>query len=213
MDNHEQRSEEWFAARRGKVTASRIEDVVKTLRNGNYSASRKNYAAELVNQRLTGTDPEPLSNEYMDWGVEQEPAAREAYSQRAGVPVVEVGFITHPSLSLAGASPDGLVGDDGLLEIKCPTSATHQDLLLNEEVKEQYKYQMLWQMACTGRKWCDFVSYDPRAPENMQLFIKRFERDDVEIENLEVEVSKFLDEVAETVSKLNEKFGHVEQEN
>ena len=201
-----QRTEEWFAARRGKVTASRIEDIVRTIRNGNYSAARKNYAAELVVQRLTGKDPEPLTGEFIEWGIEQEPFAREAYTKRTGLPVVEVGFIDHSSLAFAGASPDGLVGDDGLLEIKCPTTATHQETLLTEEVKDQYRYQMLWQMACTGRKWCDFVSFDPRMPEEMQLFIKRFERDEVEIENLEVEVRKFLDEVEITVTQLQEKY-------
>lgn len=206
MDNIEQRSPEWFAARRGKVTASRVYDIVKTIRNGDYAASRKNYAAELVMQRLTGQDPEPITNEYIEWGMANEPLARQAYEQRAGTPVIEVGFIDHPALAFSGASPDGLVGDDGLIEIKCPTPATHQDTLLNETVKEQYKLQMLWQMACTGRKWCDFVSFDPRMPENMQLFIKRFERDDAEIKNIELEVELFLDEVAKTVSNLQAKY-------
>lgn len=202
-----QRTAEWHSARRGKVTASRIEDIVRLLRNGNYSAARKNYAAELVTQRLTGKDPEVLTNEYIEWGIAQEPFAREAYTQRTGNVVVEVGFIDHPRLPYAGASPDGLVGDDGLIEIKCPSLATHIETLLTEEVKDQYRYQMLWQMVCTGRKWCDFVSFDPRAAPDMQLFIKRFERDEVEIENLEMEVSKFLNEVADTVSKLQEKYG------
>lgn len=203
---HEQRSEEWFAARRGKVTASRIEEIVRTLKNGNPSAARKNYAAELVLQRLTGKDPDPLDNEYIQWGIEQEPFARDAYSSRTGASVAEVGFIDHPSIPLAGASPDGLVGDDGLLEIKCPTTATHIDTLLNGTVKEQYRLQMLWQLACTGRKWCDFVSFDPRLPEHMQLYIQRFERHAPEIEDLEIEVRKFLDEVATTVSSLQEKY-------
>jgi putative phage-type endonuclease len=202
----EQRSEEWFAARRGKVTASKIADILNTIRNGNWAASRKNYAAQLVTERLTGRDPEPFTNEAIQWGIEQEAPAREAYSNKTDFIVNEVGFIDHPTISHAGASPDGLIGDDGLLEIKCPTTATHIERLLGAEIPESYRLQMLWQMACTGRKWCDFVSFDPRLPEDMQLFIKRYERDDEEIARIEKEVRIFLDEVSTTVDALQAKF-------
>jgi putative phage-type endonuclease len=205
----EQRSDEWYEARRGKVTASRINDILKTIRNGNYAASRRNYAAQLVTERLTGKVEVPAySNEYMEWGKEQEPVARDKYVEKTGANVEEVGFIDHPTIANAGASPDGLIGEDGLLEIKCFIKANHIELLLTEEVKEQYRLQMLWQMACTGRKWCDFVSYNPELPEDMQLFVKRFERDDEEIRQLEQEIKWFLDEVDATVKELEKKYRH-----
>lgn len=155
---------------------------------------------------MTGKDPEPYTNEYIEWGIEQEAPAKELYMKRTGTLVQEVGFVDHPSVAMAGASPDGLVGDDGLIEIKCPTTANHIETILSEEVKEQYRLQMLWQMACTGRKWCDFVSYDPRLPEDMQLYVQRFERDDKEIEYVEQEVDFFLREVEHTVEELTKKF-------
>lgn len=201
----EQRSEEWFAQRRGKVTASRIGDILATIRNGNWAASRKNYAAQLITERLTGKDPEPYTNEYIEWGIAQEAPAREAYTKATGTAVEEVGFVNHPTIAYAGASPDGLIGEDGLLEIKCPTTATQIERLLGAEIPESYRLQMLWQMACTGRKFCDFVSFDPRLPEDMSLFIKRFERDDKEIKHIENEVEIFLNEVDETVKALLER--------
>lgn len=204
----EQRSEEWFKQRLGKVTASRIGDVLATIRNGSWAASRKNYAAELVRERLNNKPPEPFTNEYIEWGIEQEAPAREAYEKASGSAVVEAGFVDHPTVPHAGASPDGLVGEDGLIEIKCPTTATHIDTLLNGTINDRYRLQMLWQMACTGRKWCDFVSYDPRMPEDMQLYIKRFERDDKEIKEVENAVVDFLEEVKKTVIDLEVKFRH-----
>jgi putative phage-type endonuclease len=203
----EQRSEEWFAARRGKVTASRIADLLATIRSGAWAASRKNYAAELVTERLTGKSPEPYNNEAIQWGVDQEEPARQAYTKVSGSDVEETGFVDHPTVKDAGASPDGLVGEEGLIEIKCPTTATHIDTLLGADVNEKYRLQMMWQMACTGRKWCDFVSYDPRLPEQMQVFIKRFERDDEEIREIEGHVRVFLEEVEETTRKLKSKYG------
>jgi putative phage-type endonuclease len=202
----EQRSPEWFAARRGKVTASRIADILATIRNGNWAASRKNYAAQLVTERLTGRDPEPFTNDAIEWGIEQEAPAREAYTKATGNAVEEEGLVDHPRIPMAGASPDGLVGDDGLIEIKCPTTATHIETLLNGEVNERYRLQMLWQMACTGRKWCDFVSFDPRLPEDMQLFVKRFHYDREEVKRIEDEVEIFLNEVSATVEALEKKF-------
>lgn len=192
--------------RRGKVTASRIADILATIRNGNWAAARKNYAAQLVTERLTGKDPEPFTNEAIQWGIDQEVPAREAYSKRTGNAVTEVGFVDHPVIEMAGASPDGLVGEDGLIEIKCPTTATHIETLLNGEIKDQYKLQMLWQMACTGRKWCDFVSFDPRLPEDMQLFIERVHRDDKVVRDVERDVQEFLNEVSATVDALQNKF-------
>lgn len=203
----EQRSEEWFAARRGKVTASRLWDMLRTIRNGDYASSRRNYAAQLVTERMTGKSHERFyTNEHMEWGKDAEPAAREAYAKRTGFDVVEVGLVNHPTIKDALASPDGLVGDDGLVEIKCLLPANHLELLLTEKVKDQYVLQMHWQMACTGRKWCDFVSFDPTQRENMQLFIQRLERDEKEIKHLENEVEIFLNEVVATVEQLQQKF-------
>lgn len=196
----EQRTEEWFASRCGHVTASRVADVIAKTKSG-YSASRANYMAQLVAERLTGKPAESYSNAAMEWGNEQEPFARAMYESRADVLVDEVGFVLHPSIAFSGASPDGLSGI-GLVEIKCPNTATHIDYLLAQVVPSKYKPQMAWQLACTQRPWCDFVSYDPRLPERHQLFVKRYEPEAGYVEELEVEVRKFLDEVQETLNKL-----------
>ena len=197
----DQRTEEWFATRAGKVTASRVADVIAKTKSG-YSASRANYLAQLVAERLTGKPQESFSNAAMEWGTSQEPYARAAYESKASVLVDEVGFVEHPSITLSGASPDGLVGSDGLCEIKCPNTATHLDYLLAKGVPAKYKPQMAWQLACTEREWCDFVYFDPRLPEHHQLFVVRYIPEDGYIQELEAEVSKFLDEVQETINKL-----------
>lgn len=197
----EQRSDEWFAARAGRATASRIADIVAKTKSG-YSASRANYMAQLVVERMTGKVAESFSNAAMDWGTEQEPYARAAYEAHSGVLVDEVGMVDHPTVQMSGASPDGLVGEDGLVEIKCPTTATHIETLMEKAAPKKYIDQMQWQMACTGRKWCDFVSFDPRMPQGLQLFVKRVERDDEYIAELESEVAAFLQEVSDKVQKL-----------
>ena len=204
----EQRSPEWFAARLGKVTASRVADVVAKTKTG-YSTSRANYMAELICERLTGMQGASYSNAAMQWGVEVEPQARSAYEGATGSLVIELGFAPHNAIPMAGASPDGLINDDGLVEIKCPITATHIETLLGQTVPAKYITQMQWQMACTGRKWCDFVSFDPRMPEEMQIFIKRVERDDETILSLEREIMMFLSELDEKVSKLKEKYSGV----
>ena len=192
---------EWFAQRLGKVTASRVADVIAKTKTG-YSTSRANYMAQLVAERLTGQAGESFSNAAMQWGTETEPMARMAYESETGLMVTEVAMIDHPTIAMSGASPDGLVQSDGLVEIKCPNTATHIDTLLSGEAPTKYKPQMQWQMACTGRQWCDFVSFDPRLPEDMQLFVKRVERDDSYIAELETEIKQFLSEVETTVQKL-----------
>jgi putative phage-type endonuclease len=200
----EQRTPEWFSARLGKVTASRLSDVVAKTKSG-YSTSRANYMAELICERLTGTQGAFYSNAAMQWGTETEPMARAAYEGVIGELVVETGFIPHNVITMAGASPDGFVGDDGLVEIKCPMTATHIDTLLSQSVPTRYNIQMQWQMACTGRKWCDFVSFDPRMPEGMQIFIKRVERDEILTSELEKEVASFLSELDTKIVQLKEK--------
>jgi putative phage-type endonuclease len=198
----EQRSEEWFAARCGKVTASRVADIMARTKTGP-SASRENYLAQLVCERMTGKPAESYSNAAMAWGTEQEPFARAAYESAKDVLVEEVGFVPHPSFSEAGASPDGLVGEFGLVEIKCPNTATHIQTLLEQKVPEKYNTQMQWQMACTQRHWCDYVSFDPRMAEGLQLFIKRVEFDPVYVGKLDKEIINFLLDLEDKITQLN----------
>jgi putative phage-type endonuclease len=201
-----QGSDEWKALRLGKVTASRVSDVVARTKTG-YVAGRANYMAQLIAERLTGTVAEAYTNAAMQHGTECEPEARAAFEFYQGVTVKEVAFVPHPKIDQAGCSPDGLVGDDGLVEIKCPNTATHLDTLLGQAVPSKYEVQMQFQMACTGRQYCDFVSYDPRMPENMRLFIKRLPRDDKRIAELESEIAAFLLEMAMKLSELNSIYG------
>jgi putative phage-type endonuclease len=201
----EQRTDEWYAARLGRVTASRVADVVAKTKTG-YSTSRANYMAELICERLTGVRGDFYMNAAMQWGVDREPEARAAYEASKGALVTEIGFAPHNSINGSGASPDGLVDDDGLVEIKCPITATHLDTLLSETVPGKYMTQMQWQMACTGRQWCDFVSYDPRLPEAMRLFVKRVRRDEALIKELEKEVMTFLTEMHLKIAQLQEKY-------
>ncbi|MFY9326477.1 MAG: lambda exonuclease family protein [Georgfuchsia sp.] len=204
----EQGSAQWLAERCGKVTASRIADLMATTKSGP-SASRANYLAQLVAERLTGTVQESYSNGAMQWGTETEPMARARYEVRYGVMVDQIGFVPHPTISMSGASPDGLISDDGLIEIKCPNTATHIDTLLTGKVPSKYLLQMYWQMACTGRKWCDFVSFDPRMPDDLSMFVSRVERDDARIEEITFAVSAFLADVEMTIGKLNALIDHI----
>ena len=197
----EQRTEEWFAARIGKVTASRVADVIAKTKSG-YSASRDNYMAQLICERLTGQQGESFTNAAMTWGTETEPLARSAFEAYADVMVEEVGFVPHPSIEMSGASPDGLVGLFGMLEIKCPNTATHIDTLLTQTVPGKYITQMQWQMRCCERQWCEFVSFDPRLPQDLQLFVKRVEFDPEYVAMLEKEVVQFLAELDDKVNKL-----------
>ena len=192
---------EWFAVRLGKATASRIADVTARTKTG-WGAGRKNYLAELVAERLTGTTAESYTNAAMKWGIDTEPQARAAYEFYEEADVQEIGFVDHPSLAMSGASPDGLVGDTGMVEIKCPNTATHIETLLDGKIPSKYVVQMQWQMACAERWFCDFVSFDPRMPENLRLFVERVARDDEKIADLEAAVKKFLVEVDETIAAL-----------
>ena len=197
-----QGTQEWKQLRAGKVTASRVADVIAKTKSG-YSASRANYMTELVIERF-GVLNDSFTNDAMQWGTEQEPFARVEYEKRNLVTVDQIDFVPHPSIEMAGASPDGIVGD-GLLEIKAPNSKTHFEYLLAGVVPEKYKAQMAWQMACTGAQWVDFVSYDPRVPEGLQYFQIRYERDNNYIADLEAEVIKFLEEVYTLYIQLKDK--------
>jgi putative phage-type endonuclease len=197
----EQGSAEWKALRVGKVTASRVADLIAKTKTG-WSSSRANYLAQLVAERLTGEVAESYTNAAMEWGTLYEPDARAEYELRRRCEVQQIGFVDHPSIPMAGASPDGMVGDDGLVEIKAPLTATHIDTLLSQCVPSKYETQIQWQLACTGRKWCDFVSFDPRMPESMSLFIARVDRDEKRISELERDVRQFLAELDQKVADL-----------
>lgn len=197
---------EWHAARAGRVTASRIADMMARTKTG-YGAGRANYLAELIAERLTGAVAESYSNAAMKHGTETEPQARAAYQFFTDRTVDEIGFVIHPTLDMAGCSPDGLVGDDGLVEIKCPLTATHLETLLQSAIPDKYMKQMQFQMACTERQWCEFVSFDPRLPTRMQMFIQRVPRDDKFIAEIEGEIRAFLKELDAKVAALTAKYG------
>ena len=200
-----QRTDEWFAASCGKVTASRVADALAKTKTG-WGASRANYAAQLICERLTGVQSEGFQNDAMRFGTENEPFARAAYEFHTDETVELVGFIDHPRIAMSGASPDGLVSTDGLIEIKVPNTATHIDTLLSQTIPQKYELQMAWQMACTGRQWCDYVSFDPRLPEEMRLFVKRFQRDDAQIKSLEADIEVFLGEIDDTLKRLRQQY-------
>ena len=196
-----QGSPEWLASRAGRVTASMISNVLMKPETAGY----RDYQAQLVAEILTG---KPQGSDYtnaaMQFGTETEPLARSAYEAETGFSVDEVGLCIHPTIDRAGASPDGLVGNSGLVEIKCPKVATHLAYLIAGVVPAGYKNQMMWQMACCDRDWCDFVSFRPDLPEHLQLFLIRFHRDDKEIIKLETAVNAFLATVDEMIKKLKE---------
>ena len=201
----EQRTDGWLSERSGKVTASAIYKVMARTKTG-YGADRANYHAQLVTERLTGLPTEGFTNSAMQWGIETEAQARAAYAFSVNDPVVETGFHMHPSIADSGASPDGLVGTRGLVEIKCPNTATHIQTLTGAGIDRKYLLQMQWQMACTDRDWCDFVSFDPRLPEAMQMHVRRVERDAELLAEIEREVTQFLAEVAATVADLEARY-------
>lgn len=200
-----QGSAEWFAERCGKVTASRVADVVAKTKTG-WGASRANYMAQLIAERLTGVVAEGYTNAAMQHGIDTEAEARANYEFFTNLTVDPAAFVPHPSIAETGASPDGTVGAEGLVEIKCPNTATHIETLLGGSVAGKYVTQIQWQLACTGRAWCDFVSYDPRLPASMSLFIKRVPRDDAMITALENDVIDFLNELRLTVHRLRSKY-------
>ncbi len=197
----EQGSETWLLLRCGKVSASRMADLMAKVKSGP-AASRANYLAEIVAERLTGKPAERYKNVAMDWGTQQEGAARALYCFMYDVEVKQIGLVLHPELQHACASPDGLIAQDGLIEIKAPNTATHISTLLTEDIDTRYIKQMNWQLNLTARSWCDYVSFDPRLPVEMQLFRKRVFRDDLLIKDMEREVRSFLAEVEEKVERL-----------
>ena len=199
----EQGSGEWLQQRVGACTGSRVGDVLAKRRDGKEAAPRRDYKHELVIERLTGLAYEHYVSPYMEHGTLNEPLARTEYELLSDREVAQVGYAMHPKIAWFGASPDALVGDDGLLEVKCLTTANHLDIILAQEIPDEYKPQMLAEMACAERKWVDFVSFDPRLPKHLQLFVKRFERNDALISGMELEVVQFLSEVESMTEKLS----------
>ncbi len=207
----EQGSDAWRMQRCAKITASRVADIIARTKSG-YSASRANYLAEIVAEMLTGVPQESgFTNAAMQWGTATEPQARAAVEFVHDVTVELAAFVDHPTIPGSGASPDGLIGTDGLLEIKCPTTATHIDTLLSKSIPGKYMTQMQWQMACTARTYCLFASFDPRLPANMQLFVHRVNRDDAMIVSLEKEVRAFIAEARVMVQDLTAAYGQVSE--
>lgn len=199
----DQRTEEWFKARAGYVSASRMNGVMVAKRQ---SATRENLMADLICERLTGMSGNTFTSQAMQRGVDLEPIARSWYEVTSGNMVSECGFIKHGSIPMLGASPDGLVGDDGLLEIKCPNTATHIETLLRGSYDAAYRYQIQTQLACTGRQWCDFVSYDDRLPQHMAGVCYRVMRDDDLIATIEAAVIEFNAELEQKLSALQAKY-------
>lgn len=202
-----QRTEAWLAARAGKVTASNLWKVVTRLKSGKYCAERETHKGELVCERLTGTTTERFVSYAMRWGTEHEEEHRRALVVYGGRPISPAGFVDHPSIPMAGASPDGFIDEDGLWEGKCPNTTTHIATLLGEPPNDKYIYQMQWQMACTGKQWALFTSYDPRLPGSMQLSTPiRVDRDDALIAEMEREVKAFNAEINVIVNELRERY-------
>lgn len=197
----EQRADEWYAARCGSLGASQLHMAIAKTKSG-WGASRANIMAQLIAERLTGVPQEGYVNAAMQHGIDTEPEALQAYQIANFVEVEQVGLIRHPTIDGAHCSPDGLVGDVGLVEFKCPNTSTHIETLLSGSFDGKYVTQAMWQMACTGRKWCDLVSFDPRMPADLQMFTLRIHRDDVRIAELELMVIEFLAELGDKIAQL-----------
>lgn len=190
---------EQTAARVGKLTASKIADATAKTTKG-YGASRANYMADLLVERITGVPTERFVTKEMLWGIEKEPEAKNAYEFFYDCEIVPCDFLDHPAIAMSGATPDGVIGKEGLIEIKCPNTATHIDFLLSDEVDLSYRKQMCWQLLCARRVYCDFASFDPRMPEALQLRVRRFTLiellADKQICDIETEAKAFLAELA-----------------
>lgn len=207
MDQVEQGSQEWLQLRLGKITASRISDVLAKGKGNSESITRTKYRNELIRERLTNKKLDGYSNPSMERGTLLEPLARAFYEVKHNLMVKQVAFVPHPVINNAGASPDGLINDDGLLEIKCPDPANHIAYILDggNSLSTKYNNQVQFQLCCTGRSWCDLASYDPDIDEDLQMFIVRIHRDDEYIKMIESEVVKFDNEITETILKLKER--------
>lgn len=206
MTNEHQRNDTWHGDRRGKATASIMKDVCKRQKNGSFYAARETHIFRIAHEILTGETAAGFTSVATDHGIINEANAVEAYKKTVWSPVDLCGFVVHPSIRRAGASPDLLVGDDGLAEIKCPyNGAVHVETLVNG-MPDDHRYQIQMQLACTERQWCDFVSYDPRLPDEYRLYVQRVERDDLFIATMEEMIHQFLADVDDTVNILRAKY-------
>ncbi|WP_273757195.1 lambda exonuclease family protein [Bartonella sp. MM73XJBT] len=204
----QQRTAEWFQARLGKVTASNIYNILSKTAKGTPTSKYEDYKIKLMTERLTGEISQSYITPAMQWGIEHEEEALKEYAFIYDTQITQCGFIQHPTIQMAGASPDGLIDKDGLIEIKCPQSSNHLRFFMDNEIKPEYLAQMQFQMACTGRKWCDFISYDPRFTGNSSLFrmkIKRIHRDDKQIEQINQAVESFLTEIEQEIQRISTK--------
>ena len=200
----EQGSDTWHQMRLGKVSASRMAELLAKTKTGAFAASRAKYMAQLLCERMTGEPTEFFTSQAMQRGVDVEPVARAAYEAENLTSVEQVAWVEHPTIPMAGCSPDGLVGEHGLIEIKCKEIHNHLDSILNDKIDPDHQSQMMWQMCVTGRQWCDYVCFDDRAPEGLQLFVKRLHRDEEKIKQMEDEVRTFLKDLESMIQKLNE---------
>ena len=201
-----QGSEEWHQARCGSVGSSDAPRVVRRVKSGGYSADRDSLMAEKVLERLTGVPFEKYKTAAMQQGTEREPEARMTYALIKGVEVEQIGLIPHPGIKGSHCSPDGLIGLDGIVELKCPQPPAHLDLLLTGQISSDYTTQMMWQLCCTGRAWADFVSFNPDFPGPMQLFVKRVRADARLIGEMEREIAIFIGELEAKVNKLSRRY-------
>ena len=201
----QQGSEEWFKSRCGSIGASDVARIVRKTMSG-YSADRATLMSEKIQEKLTGVNFQRQQTQAMRDGIEREPVARIAYAIKKNVYVDEIAFVPHPLIPGAHASPDGLVGELGLIEIKCPEGKRHVEALLTETIPSDHLVQMMWQMACTGRAFCDYVSFHPGFPKEMAMWIKRVPRVETHIKDLETEVRAFIKEVNQKISKLTTRY-------
>lgn len=204
----EQRTAQWFQARLGKVTASNVYNVISKTAKGTPTSKYDDYKIKLITERLTGQTSPYYETEDMRWGIEHEEDALKEYAFIYDTEITQCGFIQHPTIKMAGASPDGLIDKDGLIEIKCPRSTTHMRFFIDNEIKPEYLAQMQFQMACTERKWCDFISYDPRftnKASHLRMKVKRIYRDDKQIKEINQSVEAFLAEIEQEIQRISTK--------
>ena len=198
---------EWLQERIGRCTGSRVKDALAVRKDKQPAAPRTNYLIAVVTERLKGDAVEHFVTQAMEWGIATEKYARAAYEIRTGNEVDRVGISAHATIDDFMASPDGFVGDDGVVEFKCPNSTTHVAWMIADAIPEEHRYQLLAELSCSGRQWVDFVSFDPRLPPRMEMFIKRLERTyevEVEISDMEEGVNLFLSDVQLCIAKLYE---------
>ncbi len=202
-----QDTEQWRLDRCGSVGASEIADATRRLKNGSPAASRASLMARKIAERLTGRPVRTFQSQAMLEGLQKEPQARAAYELQSGNAVTETGIVKHPTIPWTHASPDGLVGENAVLEVKCPEHAAHLDTLLKRSIDPDYYIQIQWQMACTERYWAHFVSYHPDFPPSMQLYVQRIDWDHGLVKELEMGVIAFIEELETKLTDLRQQYG------